>query len=70
MKVKEYFESLKALIEESPEILEYELIYSSDEDGSTYRKAFYHPSRVEMREVKGLLEIVEDGENYNTLCLN
>ena len=44
MKLKEYIKSLNALVEENPERLEFEVIYSADDEGNHYFPVIYEPT--------------------------
>ena len=44
MKLKEYLKELNRMVEENPAILEYTVIYSSDDEGNSYAGVYYTPS--------------------------
>lgn len=46
MKLKEYLESLNDLAKENPELLESQVIYSSDDEGNSYEEVYYTASVV------------------------
>lgn len=66
MKFKDYLKNLNEFVEQFPEILEYDTIYSSDSEGNYFEQVRYSPS----------LGYYEDG-NFNTesdepnsICIN
>jgi hypothetical protein len=44
MKLKKYIENLNKLVKENPEISDYEVVYSSDDEGNNYHNFFCSPS--------------------------
>jgi hypothetical protein len=72
MKVHKYYHHLRELIKENPKILDYDCIYSSDDEGHSYDSVNFTPSIGEYNK--------EDGEFYsaheygckfnNALCVN
>ena len=44
MKLKEFIVNLNELIKENPLALEYEMIYSSDDEGNDYKIVYYSPT--------------------------
>lgn len=67
MKLKKYFEKIKKLISENPEILEYNVVYSSDDEGNTYSEVHFTPSigNYDNEEFKE-----ESDEENNAICIN
>lgn len=66
MKLKEFMNNLQEMIKENPEILEFDVIYSSDDDGNGYGKLYTTP-------MVGLYEDGEfttDDEEQNAICIN
>lgn len=78
MTVKDYLEKLQELVLKSPECLDWEIIYSSDDEGNEYQKVNYAPSKIEIDNIgdNRFLERVylEDDEtpstNYNAVIIN
>jgi hypothetical protein len=78
MKFKEYLDHLNKMAEENPEILEYETIYSHDDEGNEYQKVNHLPCLMEIINVgdNRFLEQAydEEGEmpleNYNCVMIN
>lgn len=76
MKVKEYLDNFNELIKERPEILEYDLVYSSDDEGNNYNKIFYTPG-IGYYDKDDNQYYDEDGEYFieeeyvaNSVCIN
>lgn len=44
MKLKEYYEVLKRMVEETPEVLELEVVYSIDDEGNAFRECYCTPT--------------------------
>lgn len=44
MKFKNYLASLNKMAELHPETLEFEVVYSSDEEGNTFNRVVYEPT--------------------------
>ena len=44
MKLKNYIDSLNKLVEENPEVKEYDIVYSTDDEGNAFRKVECSPS--------------------------
>ena len=65
MKVKDYLNHLNKIIKENPQIKEYELIYSIDDEGNEYNKVNNLPAIVQVENIEEnrFLEIVGFYEN-------
>jgi hypothetical protein len=61
MTLKQYIENLNEFVEKNPEALEFEVIYSEDDEGNGYNRIAYAPS-------KGVLD--EDGEFWSETNLS
>ena len=72
MTLKDYLKELNRLVELHPESLEYEVIYSSDDEGNEYAKVNYLPSRMSIDNIEDdrFLELSEDKNNYNAVIVN
>jgi len=77
MKFKEYLEKLNKLALDNPNSLEFELIYSHDDEGNEYQKVNHLPCLMEIENIEDnrFLEQVYDendepGENCNTVIIN
>lgn len=75
MKLREYLEELNTMVQERPEILDYELVYSSDDEGNYYHKIFYTPGIGYFSEdyvyyEEGGEEFVEFEFTPNVVCMN
>ena len=44
MKLKEYFENLKIMVDNNPSYLDFEVIFSIDDEGNEYKRVTYSPS--------------------------
>ena len=64
MKLKEYLEELNQVVSDYPEVLEFEVIYSHDDEGNEFQKVNNTPSfsKVSNIEDNRFLEL-EDEEN-------
>jgi len=79
MQLREYLEELNKIIQEHPEVLEYEVCYSIDDEGNEYNKVNYTPSLVEFDNVKNenrdlqklyLEDEDKESTNYNAIIIN
>ena len=78
MKLKDWLKDLNSMIAVNPEILEYELIYSSDDEGNSFHKVISEPTLVQLEDVdKYYIELVGfDGDetintkDCNAICIN
>ena len=79
MKLKEYLEELNKMVLENPEILEYVVVYSRDDEGNGFQEVHYTPdlgvfdeeerefhseSDIEEDEYSYYSEMKEDNENF------
>lgn len=79
MNLREYLEKLNKLVEENPNYLELEVIYSSDDEGNSYSNIHHEPTPVFIEEDEGD-KYCYDKENYeeeyeeefvpNSICVN
>lgn len=71
MKLKEYVQHLHELIALNPEALDYEVIYSADDEGNEFNKVNNIPSLVSISNIHSnrFLELGEIGEN-NAVFVN
>lgn len=74
MKLKEYLEELQNMINDNPEILEYDLIYSSDDEGNSFDMISFGPSIQKFNGENTVhpddIENYEESELTNVICLN
>lgn len=74
MKLKEYLEELQNKINKNPEILEYDVIYASDDEGNSYSEIHFGPTifKFDGESVYNLDEAddYEEDELRNVICLN
>lgn len=68
MKLRDYIEQLNLIAEENPDVLEYDVIYSSDDEGNDYQKIHYGPS-IGYYEDREFRQYDEDYEP-NAVCIN
>ena len=71
MKLKEYVQRLHELIALNPEALDFEMIYSTDDEGNEFNKVNNAPSLVSISNIDSdrFLELDEIGEN-NAVFVN
>ena len=69
MKLKEYITALKDIEQTHPDV---EVVHSSDDEGNTFGKVYYHPAlgRFEGHVWKTEGELEEDGDEVNAVCIN
>lgn len=78
MKFKDYLQYINNIAEKHPESLEYEVIYSHDDEGNEYQKVNNYPDFLEIDNIEDdrFLEIIyeEDDEtkskNFNSIIIN
>lgn len=78
MKLKEFIANLQELAKENPEALEFEVVYSKDDEGNGYDEVYFAPSIGQMdedsdfRSHDGLIEdgYDEDEIELNSVCIN
>ena len=72
MKLKKYKEALDMLIKQHPEALEYEVIYSHDDEGNEFQKVHSTPVLVNVENIKDdrFLDLAEDGDKLNAVIMN
>ena len=79
MKFKKYLEQLNKLAKERPELLNYEIIYSHDDEGNNYQKVENEPSVCYASDLTHyFIEEVHFGEDIknqaeaepNCICIN
>jgi len=44
MKLKKYLEFLNNMVKDNPKALDYDVVYSSDDEGNAFSGVFYRPS--------------------------
>lgn len=69
MKLKEYLKALKKLAKENPQTLEFDVIYSSDDEGNDFQKTVYTPTIGKYSEEERTYE-TNDLSEANSVCLN
>lgn len=74
MTVKKYVDTLIEMLKKNPEIENYEVIYSSDDEGNSYQKVHFTPTvmladGLENAYIK-VQSIVNIDDNANVLCIN
>jgi hypothetical protein len=71
MKLKQYLKELNAIVFLHPEALEFEMIYSTDDEGNEYNKVNNVPSLISISNIDDnrFLEIEEKGKN-NAVFVN
>ena len=77
MKLKQYIKNLNDLVRDKPELLQYDVLHSRDEEGNGYEKIYYEPSLGHLE--GGVFEVgqyyKENPEEYegfeiNAICIN
>ena len=71
MKFKEYVETINDLANSQPECLEYDTVYSTDDEGNNFHLVFFKPSVGRYDGVEFMQED-EDGQppDLNAICIN
>jgi hypothetical protein len=71
MKVKEYLQTLLLMVKLNPKIEEFDVIYSSDDEGNDFKPVIFSPTLMEVVDEKDVnLNVKTDSENPNALCIN
>ena len=78
MKLRDYIENLNKFVEENPEALELEVIYSSDDEGNDFSRVHYTPSkgifeggyRGEFISLEQLDDWCREKSEINAVCIN
>lgn len=73
MKLKDWLKSLNEQVTENPEILEYDVVYSSDDEGNNFDFVHYNPTVGEFKEEefgRGYYAFNSDSVNKNAICIN
>ena len=71
MKVKEYLQTLVLMVKLNPKIEEFDLIYSSDDEGNDFKPVIFSPTLMEVVDEKDVnLNVKTDSKNPNALCIN
>lgn len=73
MKVNEYYNHLKNLIKTDPKILDYEVVFSSDQEGNNFYKVVFRPGLGYYDQDSSEFVSEDCGDNelkYNALCIN
>lgn len=75
MTLKEYIGALQQLAEESPEALEFPVIYSSDDEGNSYHNVYSNGTLVEVEDLESRnIDLVcrddDEEEKPNAVIIN
>lgn len=71
MKLKKYLNTLIEMVKKNPEIEEYDIIYSSDDEGNDFKRVNFSPTIMEIENEKSYsLEVKTKSENPNAVCIN
>jgi len=71
MKVKNLLKRLNSLVERKPEVLEFEAIYSSDDEGNSYHIVHSTGTSIEVEDLTDYhLEVKDSSKNPNALIIN
>ena len=71
MKVKEYLQTLVLMVKLNPKMEEFDVIYSSDDEGNDFKPVIFSPTLMEVVDEKDVnLNVKTDSENPNALCIN
>jgi hypothetical protein len=70
MKLKEYYEQLKILVETYPEALDFPVITSRDDEGNGFNLVSYSPQLCYYDKEDDSCEFHNDIEQLNSVCLN
>ena len=71
MKLKTYIESLQLLTKNHPERLDWEVIYSADDEGNAFLKVNFEPSLFQAEDLsQRYIESSEDTTTPNCICIN
>lgn len=78
MTLKQWMEQLNKLVQENPEVRDYDLIYSTDDEGNDFHRVISDPTLVQVENLnerslrivgfKGDFEI--NDEDCNAICIN
>jgi hypothetical protein len=74
MTVKKYVDTLIEMLKKNPEIENYEVIYSSDDEGNSYQKVHFTPTvmiadSLDNQHIQSKAPVLE-GDKPNVLCIN
>lgn len=76
MKLKEYLNNLNKLVKNNPELLDYTVVYSKDDEGNGFNEIYYDATIGKFDEDE-FLELGYDMEEYiieekdcNAICIN
>jgi hypothetical protein len=83
MKLKDYLEGLVALVEERPETLEFDVVYSIDDEGNAFREIYWGPSvgKFDAPDFESEANMAENSKDFpeeykdedmtpNSICIN
>lgn len=75
MKLKEYLENINELVKADPNILDYTVVFSSDDEGNSYNEVHYEPSLGIYEDDEWVGVEYDSYENYdekdiNAICIN
>ena len=76
MTLREYLQHLSKLVKENPEAWEYEVVYSTDDEGNAFHSVEYNPSIGNFSEAEQ--DFIERSDSYfvdeemkeNAVCIN
>lgn len=70
MTLKEHLDEINKLIESNPEVGNFPIIYSSDDEGNSYQPVWFKPTLVSVINLdQSYLEITNKGK-ANAVCIN
>ena len=71
MKLQEYLDELLLMVKKYPKILDFEVVYSHDDEGNEFQKVQIPPSLMKIDNIDQIrhLDPGFDGE-YNAVCIN
>lgn len=71
MKVNEYYAQLREMIKNNPKILDFECIYSIDDEGNAYKRVDFSPEVGEFdEECNEFYTVSKSRKEENALCIN
>ena len=70
MTFKQFVNNAKLFLKDNPEVADLDVIYSCDDEGNSYHKVYYSPSKGYLKNSE--FEIVGDDTNLgvNAVCIN
>jgi dihydroorotase-like cyclic amidohydrolase len=74
MKVRNYVNTLIEMLKNNPEIEDYEVIYSQDDEGNSYQKVNFTPTVVLTSDLGNsyveIQSIINNPKEGNAICIN